>query len=89
MTWEIQLSEAFDYWFRELSDSAQEAIIAAVERLKELDDDLDSAPFVGRVKGAQRRPLRELGASGTGLVVPFTFDPKTCEIVLLAGREAS
>jgi len=45
--------------------------------------------FVGLVKGSRRRYVRELDADGRGLVVPFTFDPKACEIMLLAGAGAA
>ena len=85
MSWDIELSEEFDAWFGELADSEQEAVIRAVDRLKELGDNLDSVSFVGLVKRSRRRYLRELDADGRGLVVPFTFDPKTSEITLLAG----
>jgi hypothetical protein len=84
MSWEIGLSQDFDTWFRDLDDDDQEAIVAAVDRLKDVDD-VDSATFVGRVKGTRRRYLRELHTNGDGLAVPFTFDAKARNIILLAG----
>jgi hypothetical protein len=51
MGWDIGLSRDFDAWFRDLDDSEQEAIVAAVEqRLNEVGDDIDAARSVGRVR---------------------------------------
>jgi hypothetical protein len=86
MGWDIRLSAEFDAWFRDdLSDAEQETVVSTVELLKELDDDLNS-PLVQRAKASRRRYLRELHPPGADYpVVPFTFDPKRAEIVLLAG----
>ncbi len=90
MGWDIGLSDEFEAWFRDdLSDDEQEAVVVAVELLKELDHDLNSS-LVRRVRGSRRRYRRELHAPGADQpVVPFTFDPKRGEIVLLAGRSTS
>ena len=85
MAWDIGLSDNFDVWFTGLDDSEQEAIVVAVNRLKEVDDNLDAAPFVGRVRGSRRCDVRELRVDGSDLTVRFTFDRRRQVIELHAG----
>ena len=87
MGWDIGLTQDFDVWFRALDDPEQEAIVAAVDRLKELGDDIDAAPFVGQIHGSGRRDMRELHANGGSLEVPLTYDRSTSTILLHAGGE--
>lgn len=85
MSWEIELSAEFDEWFRELEDADAEAVVAAVDLLKEHDGDLQP-PLVTKVRRSRRRYLRELHPPlAPELAVRFTFDPNRPCIVLLAG----
>jgi hypothetical protein len=85
MEWVIGLSPEFDAWFGELTDDEQEAVVAAVDLLKEHGYNLPS-PLVTRVKGARRRHLRELHpVRAPELRMRFTFDPERATITLLAG----
>jgi hypothetical protein len=85
MSWDIELSAEFDAWFRELDDADAEAVVAAVDLLKEQEGDLEP-PLVTKVRRSRRRYLRELHPPlGPGLAIRFTFDPNGPGIVLLAG----
>lgn len=85
MEWVIGLSPEFDAWFGELTDDEQEAVVVAVNLLKEHGYDLQS-PLVTRVRGSRRRHLRELHATGAPqLRMQFTYDPERATITLLAG----
>lgn len=87
MVWDIALSQDFDAWFGDLEDPEQEAIVLAVEVLKDAGDNLDAAPFVHHRHGSRQRYARELHVNGNGLDVPFTYDPKGSTILLLAEGE--
>jgi hypothetical protein len=85
MEWVIGLSPEFDAWFSELTADEQEAVVAAVNLLKEHGYDLPS-PLVTRIEGSQRRHLRELHTIGAPeLRMQFTFDADRATITLLAG----
>ena len=85
MSWDIELSDEFDEWFRELEDADAEAVVKAVDLLKEHEGYLQP-PLVTKVRRSRRRYLRELHPPlAPGLAIRFTFDPNRPSIVLLAG----
>jgi hypothetical protein len=85
MSWEIELSAEFDAWFRELDDADAEAVVAAVDLLKEHEGDLEP-PLVTKVRRSRRRYLRQLHPPiAPELAIQFTFDPHGPCIVLRAG----
>jgi len=86
MEWVIGLSPEFDAWFRELTDDKQEAVVAAVNLLKEHGYDLQS-PLVTRVKGSRRRHLRRTSPCWRReLRMHFTYDPDRATVTLLGGE---
>jgi len=87
MGWDIGRTQDFDDWFRDLDDPEQEAIVVAVDRLKELGDDIDAAAFVSHTHGSPRDNLRAPHTNGNGLEVSFTYDRRASTIALHAGED--
>ena len=89
MGWYIGLSQDFDAWFRDLEDDDQEAVVVAVEQVKELGANLDDSPLVRPVRRGRRRNMRELKVAGREVVVRFTFDEHGPSILLHAGSSST
>lgn len=86
--WEVEFTDEFESWWRDLDLSQQAAIAGRVELLEAFGPDL-GRPVVDRISGSRHHNMKELRASEGGtLRVLFAFDPRRNAILLLGGDKA-
>lgn len=81
MSWEVELTDEFERWYRDLEQSTQDRIIAAVQVLRDQGPGL-GRPLVDSVKGSAH-PMKELRV-GT-IRILFAFDPRRIAVLLTGG----
>lgn len=81
MSWEVEFSAEFERWYRDLPQSTQDRVIAAVQVLCDQGPGL-GRPLVDSVKGSEH-PLKELRV-GT-IRILFAFDPRRIAVLLNGG----
>lgn len=86
MAWEIEFTDEFGDWWRDLTVEQQEAVAARVKLLSDRGPSL-RRPAVGEIKGSKFDPqMKELRVGQDGaLRILFTFDPRRTAILLLGG----
>ncbi len=84
--WDVEVTDEFRDWYRDLDDMAADAVGVAIDVLAETGPTL-GRPLVDRVHGAAHHHLKELrvSAGGRRLRVLFAFDPRGTAILLLGG----
>lgn len=83
--WEVEVTDQFLYWWRELTDDQQESLTDRVDLLTERGPDL-GRPVVDRIQTSRHYNMKELrAAQGGALRVLFMFDPRRQVILLLGG----
>jgi hypothetical protein len=83
--WDIEVTDEFLEWWRDLDVSQQEALTDRIELLGERGPDL-GRPVVDRIHTSRHHSMKELRASrGGALRVLFMFDPRRAVILLLGG----
>lgn len=85
VTFEVNVTEEFVAWWRELTVEQQEHVAARVGLLEQHGPML-GRPTVDRVKGSAFHNMKELRCSADGaLRVLFAFDPRRQAILLVGG----
>jgi hypothetical protein len=85
LVWEVEVTDEFLDWWRELTSDQQESLTDRVELLSERGPDL-GRPVVDRVHISRYHNMKELRAARDGaLRVLFMFDPRRQVILLLGG----
>ncbi len=90
MTWEVEYTDEFGEWWRELSEGQQDAVAARVELLMEHGTNLPY-PFSSDIRSTRHGVMRELRAQSGGrpLRVFYAFDPRRTSILLIRGDKTS
>ena len=84
--WEVEFTDEFEQWWRQLSEAEQEAVAAGVQVLEQLGPGLPR-PHVDTVNGSKHANMKELRSQcqGRPLRTFFAFDPRRCAILLIGG----
>ncbi|WP_040669233.1 type II toxin-antitoxin system RelE/ParE family toxin [Nitrolancea hollandica] len=82
--WEVEYTDEFGEWFSALDESAQDAIVAAVEVLEERGPGL-GRPLVDTISGTRYPNMKELRPLVGNIRILFAFDPRRCAILLIGG----
>jgi hypothetical protein len=86
--WEVEVTDQFLGWWRDLTDEQQEAMTDRVDLLAERGPDL-GRPVVDRIQSSRHHNMKELrAAQGGALRVLFMFDPRRQVILLLGGDKS-
>ena len=86
--WEVEATDQFLEWWRDLTDDQQESLTDRVDLLAERGPDL-GRPLVDRVQTSRHHNMKELRAAKRGaLRVLFMFDPRRQVILLLGGDKS-
>lgn len=86
--WEVEVTDQFLEWWRDLSTEQQAALEVRVGMLAECGPSL-GRPAVERIRGSRQHSMKELRASeGGALRVLFMFDPRRQVILLLGGDKS-
>ena len=84
MSWEVEYTDQFLAWWRELTGLQQAAITAAVERLEVYGPDLGRS-YADRIAGSRHHNMKELRPRPGNLRILFAFDPRRTAILLIGG----
>ena len=86
--WEVEYTDEFEDWWRELTQEQQEALDDRVMLLAQHGPGL-KRPVVGEIKASHHQNMKELRVSqGGALRVLFAFDPRRHAILLLGGDKS-
>lgn len=88
--WDVEGTDEFEQWFRDVLDARERAAVGRViELLTELGPQL-GRPHVDTLAGTRLANLKELRAHTrvAELRVLFAFDPRRTAILLLGGNKA-
>jgi hypothetical protein len=87
--WAVATTDAFDEWFRELSEGGRVEVTAKVELLKLLGPQL-GRPHADTLKGSKHANMKELRADTKDQVlrIAFAFDPNREAILLVGGNKS-
>jgi hypothetical protein len=86
--WEVEITDQFLDWWRDLTTDQQAALDAPVELLAQKGPSL-GRPSVERIESSRHHKMKELRASQAGaLRVLFMFDPRRQVILLLGGDKS-
>ena len=86
MPWEVEYTNEFGRWWRGLSVTQQDAVVARVELLMEHGPNLPY-PYSSEVKGSRHGRMRELRVQSGGrpIRIFYAFDPRRTAILLIGG----
>lgn len=89
MAWEIEGSDEFQEWFQGLSDGERISVARKIDLLEQVGPRL-GRPDADQLKGSRYPNMKELIVQhgGDAYRIPFAFDPRRAEILLLGGRKA-
>ncbi len=86
--WEVEHTNEFEEWWRDLTEQQQEALDERVMLLAEHGPIL-KRPVVGEIGSSRHPNMKELRVSKAGtLRVLFAFDPRRHAILLLGGDKS-
>ena len=86
--WEVEVTDEFLQWWRDLTDDQQESLTDRVDLLAERGPHL-GRPVVDRIQTSRHHNMKELrAAKGGALRVLFMFDPRRQVILLLGGDKS-
>jgi hypothetical protein len=88
MAWQVQFTEQFGDWYASLDGKEKDAVVAAVQFLREHGPSL-GRPFVDTIKGSRHANMKELRPRGGNLRVLFAFNPLRTAIVLIGGDKTN
>lgn len=83
MAWEVEYTDQFEEWWRELTQEQQESMTAAVTVLSERGPGL-GRPLVDTLTASRHPNMKELRVLGT-LRAFFAFDPRRTALLLVGG----
>ena len=86
MPWEVEYTDEFGQWWRELSEGQQDALTARVELLMAHGPNLPY-PYSSDIRSSRHGVMRELRAQSGGrpIRVFYCFDPRRTSILLIGG----
>ena len=86
MEWEIEHTNEFEDWWRELKENEQDDTASVVELLSERGPQLDH-PFSSKIEGSKHNHMRELRiqSGGKPIRVFYAFNPARTAILLIGG----
>ena len=86
MDWEVEHTDEFEKWWKELSESQQDSVTARVELLMERGPNL-TYPYSSNINSSRHGVLRELRISSAGkpIRIFYAFDPRRISILLIGG----
>ena len=84
MAWEIEVTDEFKAWYRELTLDECERINSALEELEIHGPALDR-PYADTVEKSRYRNMKELRPRGGFIRILFAFDPRRHAILLIGG----
>jgi hypothetical protein len=86
MSWNVEYTDEFGAWWKDLTGSEQEDISAAAQVLMERGPDLPF-PYSSGVKGSKHEHMRELRVQSNAkpLRIFYAFDPRRTAILLIGG----
>jgi hypothetical protein len=84
--WEIETSDEFNLWYRELAEDEAESVNASVDLLEQVGPAL-GRPHVDTLKGTRFPNLKELRVQHDGrpIRILFAFDPGRVGYLILGG----
>jgi|ThiBiot_500_biof_2_1041547.scaffolds.fasta_scaffold32198_1 hypothetical protein len=83
--WEVEVTDEFLAWWRELNQDQQESLTDRIDLLSERGPAL-GRPVVDRIHSSRHQNMKELRGSKDGVLpVLFAFDPRRTAILLLGG----
>ena len=87
MDWEIEVTDEFVLWWRELSTEERESVARVVDRLEIFGPNLDYPLSSSVAQSRHRRKMRELRIQHRGKPyrVFYAFDPRRCAVLLIGG----
>jgi hypothetical protein len=86
--WEVEYTNEFEDWWRDLTQEQQEALDERVMLVAEHGPTL-KRPVVGEITSSRHPNMKELRVSKAGaLRVLFAFDPRRHAILLLGGEKS-
>jgi hypothetical protein len=90
MAWDIEFTDEFGEWFRNLDDAEKVSVTASVDLLEELGPAL-GRPHVDTLKGSRVPNMKELRVQHAGKPyrILFAFDPRQTGILLIGGRKGA
>ena len=89
MTWEIEVTDQFEDWFRGLPDDTKDDIEAIVDLLEEQGPSL-ARPHADHIRRSRHPNMRELRVQSNGqpFRIFYAFDPRRSAILLIGGNKA-
>lgn len=86
MGWIIEYTDEFGAWWRDLSETHQDRVAAAVTLLESLGPSLPF-PHASGINGSRHAHMRELRvqSGGNPLRIFYAFDPRRTAILLIGG----
>ena len=86
MPWEVEYTNEFGEWWRDLSVGQQDAVAARVALLMEYGPNLPY-PYSSDIRSSRHGAMRELRGQSGGrpLRVFYAFDPRRTSILLIGG----
>ena len=88
MTWEVEYTDPFGEWWRQLNEEEQDSVASAVRVLQMKGPNLPH-PYSSGIKKSRHNHMRELRIQhrGTPYRVLYAFDPRRVAILLLGGTK--
>jgi hypothetical protein len=89
MEWEIEVTDEFTAWWKDLTDDERESVRASVTLLEELGPNLPF-PHSSGIKSSKHGRMRELRVQHEGRPyrVLYAFDPRRVGILLIGGDKS-
>jgi len=89
MEWNVEVTDYFEAWWTDLTETEQEDVAAVVELLESRGPQLPH-PFSSGIRGSKHSHMRELRIQHRGRPyrVLYAFDPRRTAILLLGGDKA-
>lgn len=86
MSWEIEFTDEFGDWFKELTEDDQDAIDFTVDLLTDQGPNL-KFPHASGIANSRHAHMRELRTQSKGkpLRIFYAFDPRRSAILLIGG----
>ena len=84
--WEVEATDAFEDWWRTLTEQEQDDVTATVELLAERGPKLPF-PYSSGIEGSKYSHMRELRIQSHGdpIRVFYAFDPRRVAVLLIGG----
>ena len=87
MVWEVEYTDEFGEWWESLTETQQDLLDAAVEKL-EVHGPALGRPLADTVSGSRHQNMKELRPIGSHIRVLFAFDPRRAAILLVGGDKS-